>query len=69
MFVNETLQTWDLFQKGHLFYAWDQNEQNSDRHQLAEMIALLGPPLQLDAIPVQMLILETSFPKPHLKRS
>lgn len=46
MFVNETLQTWDLFQKGYLFYAWDQNEQNSDRHQLAEMIALLGPPLK-----------------------
>jgi hypothetical protein len=38
------LQTWDLFQKGHLFYARDQYKQNSDSHHLSEMIALLGPP-------------------------
>ncbi|RJE21871.1 Protein kinase domain-containing protein [Aspergillus sclerotialis] len=36
--------TWDLFEKGHLFYARDSNKQNSDGHHLAEMITLLGPP-------------------------
>ncbi|GIJ81647.1 hypothetical protein Asppvi_000146 [Aspergillus pseudoviridinutans] len=36
--------TWDLFQKGHLFYARDSDKQNSDAHHLAEMIAILGPP-------------------------
>ncbi|GFF60705.1 protein kinase, putative [Aspergillus udagawae] len=41
---NVAVVTWDLFQKGHLFYARDQNKQNSDSHHLAEMIALLGPP-------------------------
>ncbi|KAB8256812.1 kinase-like domain-containing protein [Aspergillus pseudonomiae] len=36
--------TWDLFQKGHLFYGRDTDKQNSDGHHLAELIALLGLP-------------------------
>lgn len=38
------LQAWDLFHKGHLFYARDSTKKNSDSHHIAEMIALLGPP-------------------------
>lgn len=38
------MQAWDLFEQGHLFYAQDANEQDSDSHHLAEMIAYLGPP-------------------------
>ncbi|KAJ5804251.1 kinase-like domain-containing protein [Penicillium psychrosexuale] len=36
--------TWDLFQRGHLFYARDSQKQDSDANHIAEMIALLGPP-------------------------
>ncbi|KAL4808589.1 protein kinase [Aspergillus unguis] len=38
--------TWDLFERGHLFYAQDANERPSDIHHLAEMIAYLGLPPQ-----------------------
>ncbi|KAJ5558175.1 kinase-like domain-containing protein [Penicillium sp. DV-2018c] len=41
---NMGVMAWDLFQKGHLFYARDSDKQDSDSHHLAEMIALLGPP-------------------------
>ncbi|KAJ5485322.1 hypothetical protein N7539_005310 [Penicillium diatomitis] len=41
---NVGVVTWDLFHKGHLFYARDSRKKNSDSHHIAEMIALLGPP-------------------------
>ncbi|KAJ5712315.1 protein kinase [Penicillium malachiteum] len=36
--------TWDLFERGHLFYARDSNGKFSDSHHLARMIAIMGPP-------------------------
>lgn len=38
------MQTWDLFQQGHLFYARDSDKKSSDGHHLAEMVAVMGPP-------------------------
>jgi serine/threonine-protein kinase SRPK3 len=33
-----------MFEQGRLFYAQDENKQNSESHHIAEMIAYLGPP-------------------------
>ncbi|KAJ5718676.1 protein kinase [Penicillium malachiteum] len=35
---------WDLFERGHLFYARDSNGKFSDSHHLARLIAIPGPP-------------------------
>ncbi|KAL3482821.1 kinase-like domain-containing protein [Aspergillus germanicus] len=35
---------WDLFETGLLFYARDKDKNDSDRHHLAEMMAIFGPP-------------------------
>ncbi|KAJ5638827.1 protein kinase [Penicillium herquei] len=36
--------TWDLFERGHLFYARDSSGKFSDSHHLPRMIAIMGPP-------------------------
>ncbi|KAE8333988.1 kinase-like domain-containing protein [Aspergillus sergii] len=41
---NLAVLAWDLFEQGHLFNARDANQQHSESHHLAEMIAYLGPP-------------------------
>ncbi|GLA86318.1 hypothetical protein AtubIFM56815_010577 [Aspergillus tubingensis] len=41
---NVGVLTWDIFQRGHLFYARDSNESPSDAHHLAEMVAIMGLP-------------------------
>ncbi|PWY79022.1 hypothetical protein BO83DRAFT_397000 [Aspergillus eucalypticola CBS 122712] len=37
-------QTWDIFQQGHLFYGRGPNQNPSDAHHLAEMVAIMGLP-------------------------
>lgn len=41
--IVDFLQVWDLFQKKRIF-SRDETKENSSLHDIAEMIALLGPP-------------------------
>ncbi|KAB8222869.1 hypothetical protein BDV33DRAFT_201008 [Aspergillus novoparasiticus] len=41
---NLAVLAWGLFEQGHLFNARDANQQHSESHHLAEMIAYPGPP-------------------------
>lgn len=38
------MQAWDLFEQGNLFFARNEDQNQSDSHHLAEMIAYLGLP-------------------------
>ena len=39
------LKTWDLFENNHMFNTEDKKKEDSSLYYLAEMIALLSPPL------------------------